>query len=129
MKTFLSLSERMCFTNAHPDLHAGKELPPAFPMSPKQKRSLPNENDSEEEESALEEVRDVVEDGPTLDVVAVRLNLVVVHPVEEEGKRLQVDQGGHDPVDAENLSESWDYTIEIFKNVGKMKAPKLHTFR
>ena len=30
-------------------------------------------------------------------------NLVVVDPMEEEGQRLEEDQGGHDPVDPEHL--------------------------
>ena len=51
----------------------------------------------------LEEVRDVVEHGPGLDVIAVGLNLVVVDAVEEQREALQVDQSGHDPVDAEHL--------------------------
>ena len=51
----------------------------------------------------LEEMRDVVEDGPALDVVAKVLDLVVVDAVEEERERLDVDQRGHDPVDAIDL--------------------------
>ena len=46
---------------------------------------------------------DVIEDGPGLDVVPKVLNLVVVDSVEEEGERLEVDQGGHHPVDPEDL--------------------------
>ncbi len=64
---------------------------------------LPDEDDGEEEKSSLEEVGDVVEHCPALDVVAVRLDLVVVDPVEEEGEGLEEHQSGHDPVDAEHL--------------------------
>ena len=48
-------------------------------------------------------MRDVIENGPGLDVVPEVLDLVVVDSVEEEGERLEVHQGGHHPVDAEDL--------------------------
>ena len=48
-------------------------------------------------------MRDVIENGPGLDVVPKVLDLVVVDSVEEEGERLEVHQGGHHPVDAEDL--------------------------
>ena len=54
-------------------------------------------------ETYLEEMRDVIENGPGLDVVPEVLDLVVVDSVEEEGERLEVHQGGHHPVDAEDL--------------------------
>ena len=41
----------------------------------------------------------IVENGPGLDVVAVRGNLHVVNAVEEERERFEEDQRGHDPVD------------------------------
>jgi hypothetical protein len=47
----------------------------------------------------LEEMGDIVEDGPGLHVLAVRGNLVVVDPVEQQGERLQEHQRGHHPVD------------------------------
>ena len=48
-------------------------------------------------------MRDVVENGPGLDVVPEVLDLVVVDSVEEEGQRLEVHQGGHHPMDPEDL--------------------------
>ena len=47
----------------------------------------------------LEEMGDVVENGPGLHVVSVHSDLVVVDPVEEEGQGLEEHQGGHHPVD------------------------------
>ena len=41
----------------------------------------------------------IVENGPGLNVVAVRGNLHVVHAVEEERERLEEHQRSHDPVD------------------------------
>ena len=53
-------------------------------------------------------MRDVIENGPGLDVVPEVLDLVVVDSVEEEGERLEVHQGGHHPVDAEDLGTRGD---------------------
>ena len=48
-------------------------------------------------------MRYVVKNGPGLDVVPKVLDLVVVDTVEEEGQRLEVHQGGHHPMDPEDL--------------------------
>ena len=48
-------------------------------------------------------MRDIIENGPRLDVVPKVLDLVVVDTVEEERQRLEVHQGGHHPVDPEDL--------------------------
>ena len=46
----------------------------------------------------LEKMSDVVQNGPGLNVVAVGGDLHVVHAVEEQGQRLEEHQGRHDPM-------------------------------
>ena len=67
-------------------------------------------------------MRDVVENGPGLDVVPEVLDLVVVDSVEEEGQRLEVHQGGHHPMDPEDLRgrvcqiiRIWSYFWGVFE--------------
>ncbi|TRY77130.1 hypothetical protein TCAL_15971 [Tigriopus californicus] len=61
-----------------------------------------DQDDGEEQEGALEEMRYVEEDGPTFDVVAVLFDLLVVDAVKQERERFQVHQSRHDPVNAEH---------------------------
>ena len=46
-------------------------------------------------------MRDVIEDGPRLDVVPVGRNLGIVDPVEAQGQSLQEHQSRHDPMNPE----------------------------
>ena len=58
---------------------------------------------SEEEQSPLEKVCNVVEDGPGLHVDPVGGDFVIVDTVEKQREGLEEDEGCHDPVYTEHL--------------------------